>query len=95
MSEYNPRENFAKIKGHEHVCRNLYWYSDYCKYLEEQNEQMLDALIVWYKFSSSLSKEKDGTITSTEDWLCLATNNSITKEIIEQIAGKKIEEVLE
>jgi len=25
-SEYNPRENFEKIKGHEHVCRNLYWY---------------------------------------------------------------------
>jgi hypothetical protein len=72
--------------------------TDWCKSedvekFEQQNKQMLDVLKVWYKFSKSLGTEHDGTIINIEDWLCLATNCSITESIIISITGKKPEEL--
>jgi hypothetical protein len=94
--EYNPRENFEKkynFKGFptiELVKHALEWGKLYSKELEEQNKQMLDALIEDKKIICRLCERMEPMKAQ-----CLICSWDIQRiQLIESITGKKIEEVL-
>lgn len=101
-TEYNPRESFEKekcnkcnffvAKGNElPYCRKQISETFYCyiEHIEEQNKQMLEALIIGIRV---ICKTCTTYREICEEKKCL--QYVIMRSAIESITGKKIEEVM-
>jgi len=107
MKDYNPIENFEKVKcstcrflntnamftGH---CHGMNFEKCYQKYLEEQNKQMLEILIRHHEYTCAAFKQcyNDNYVVcpkTIEEQKDCLSLN--TALIIESITGKKIEEI--